>query len=351
MKQIVGTSKNYNVKDASKNIQSPNLLILFCSDKAKFQQCVEELEAIFPKVPSIACVTQSYGQTEVCEQGITVVGLIGVSAIANILTDVSTMPMKRIQQFEQDMNSIGGDEQHTVCLDYCTSNDECVLSSMMTILKKKRIQLSGGTCWDGVVACNGKVYEDACVYVFIKSSGKVRVYRENLYEVTDKKFVVTKSIPEKNVISELNGEAFNSVYCRELGISESSMAEQTFQNPLGRLVNNNIYIVSLKENAGNGSFACYRKVYTKDVIYILELGDMEGIINNTIDSIKRECKSISGIISVNCIYRYLLFKKKNNISSYLGSMSRLGSHAGIIGAGEHFNGQYVNQTFSGIVFE
>ena len=32
-------------------------------------------------------------------------------------------------------------------------------------------------------------------------------------------------------------------------------------------------------------------------------------------------------------------------------MGKLGSHAGLVGLGEHYNGQHTNQTMSAVVFE
>ena len=39
------------------------------------------------------------------------------------------------------------------------------------------------------------------------------------------------------------------------------------------------------------------------------------------------------------------------MQQYLKEMSTLGSHAGFIGYGEHFNNQFVNQSMSCVVFE
>ena len=36
---------------------------------------------------------------------------------------------------------------------------------------------------------------------------------------------------------------------------------------------------------------------------------------------------------------------------YLKTMGTLGMHAGLVGFGEHYNSQFVNQTMSCVVFE
>ncbi len=54
---------------------------------------------------------------------------------------------------------------------------------------------------------------------------------------------------------------------------------------------------------------------------------------------------------MNCLFRYLLFQQNHYTGKYFEQMGRLGAHAGLIGLGEHYNGQHTNQTFSCVVFE
>lgn len=353
MKQYIGMSKSCDLKEAVKGLSAPDLIILCVSEKDLFQDKVEELEKLYPGVPSIGCVGQSYGGTQVLEKGLLVTAFCGgITAAANVLTEVSKMPVKRIHQFEQDVNRVGGNSDNMVCIDFCSSNDECVLTTMETILSKKKIQLTGGTAWEGLVSANGTVYQDACAYALVKNhSGKVKVYKENLYLRTDKKYIVTKAIPDKDIICELNGEPFQRVYTRECNVTADKIGTQTFVNPLGRVIGNETYIVSLKEDAGNNGYACYRKVFPKDVIYFLQIGDIDRIVKATAAEIQKDFKHISGIFSVNCLFRYLLFQQNHYTQEYFGNMGKLGTHAGLIGLGEHYNGQHTNQTFSCVVFE
>ena len=51
------------------------------------------------------------------------------------------------------------------------------------------------------------------------------------------------------------------------------------------------------------------------------------------------------------MFRYLYFQQKGFVNEYLEEMGKLGSHAGLVGLGEHYNGQHTNQTMSAVVFE
>ncbi len=74
---------------------------------------------------------------------------------------------------------------------------------------------------------------------------------------------------------------------------------------------------------------------------------MEG----TIQKIHRDFQNISAVFSVNCLFRYLLFSQNGDMQKYLNVMENVGSHAGLVGYGEHYNNQFVNQSMTCVVFE
>ena len=111
-----------------------------------------------------------------------------------------------------------------------------------------------------------------------------------------------------------------------------------------------ICIISIKEVAGN-SLVCYRQVNDSDVLTLLELQDYKEIVEQTIEKIRSDFSRISGVFSVNCVFRYLLFQQEKQLDSYLKAMGSLGNHAGFFGFGEHCNNQFVNQTMTCVVFE
>lgn len=353
MKQFTGVSKSGDVQEAVRGLNNPALIIICSSDKETFQDKVTELELLFPGVPSIGCVGQSYAGTDVVESGLTVTAFCeGVAVKANVLEEVDSMPVKYVKRIEKDMKEIGGSADNTVCIDFCAGNDECVIATINSVLEKKKIPLTGGTAWEGTVCCNGRVYENACAYALVKNlHGKVKVYKENIYTPTDTQYLVTKAVPEKYMIKELNGQPFADVYTRDLGIQEKDIETQTFVNPLGRIIGDEVYIVSLRELQPDKSIICYRKVNPKDRLSIMQIGDLKAIYKSTIERIKGDFGKISGVYSINCAFRYILFQQNNCVNDYFTEMSKLGSHSGLIGLGEHYMKQHTNQTFSCVVFE
>lgn len=351
MKQFFGMSQRGNLDEALQGLYKPQFIMLLSND-TQFEEHVKALEKCFPGVPSIGCIGMSY-QTGVVEHGVGVVAFCdGVAAAANVLEHVSDMPVKYIHRLEQDVQAVGGSGRDTVLIDFCAGNDACVLTTMYTVLKNRGIQLVGGTGDAGKVSANGKIYEDAVAYGVVQNQGgRVKTYKENIYHQLDNyRFIASNTDRAKYIIGSLNGKPAKQVYQSILKVTDQQILTQTFQNPFGKINGDDMCIVSIKEVNGN-SLACFRQVNDSDVLVLLELGDYEAVVKNTINTICREFPKRSAVFSVNCLFRYKLFSERGYMQKYLQQMGTLGSHAGFVGYGEHHNNQFVNQSMTCVVFE
>lgn len=351
MRQFFGMSRNGNLEEAVRGLQSPQFIMLL-SNNSQFEDHVRALQKLYPAVPSIGCIGMSY-DTRIVENGVGVIAFLdGVAATVNVLEQVSTMPVKYIRRLEQDIARIGASRHNTVCIDFCAGNDACVLTTMYTVLKDKGIQLVGGTGDAGKVSANGRIYEDAVAYGLVRNQGgRVKTYKENIYHpLANYRFIASNTDRAKYIIGSLNGKPAKQVYQSILHVSDQQILTQTFQNPFGKINGDDMCIVSIKEVNGN-SLACFRQVNDSDVLMLLQLGDYESIVKNTIQTICREFPKRSAVFSVNCLFRYKLFSERGYMSRYLQQMGTLGSHAGFVGYGEHHNSQFVNQSMTCVVFE
>lgn len=351
MKQSFGISKQGDLKEAVRGLGQPQFLLLM-SNSDQFEMHVKQLEELYPNVPSIGCIGMCY-DTRVVEKGVGVVAFSdGISAAANVLEEVSTMPVKYIMRLQQDVASINGSSKDTICIDFCSGNDACVLTTIYSVLGSRGISLVGGTGDAGKVSANGKVYKDAVAYALVRNHhGKVKAYKENIYhKLGNYRFIASKTDKANYIIGELNGKPAKQVYQSILHVTEQEIQTQTFKNPFGKINGNEMCIISIKEVKGN-ALACFRQVNDSDVLVMLELGDYKEIVRDTIRAIRRDFSRISAVFSVNCLFRYLLFSENNYMQNYLQDMSQLGNHVGLVGYGEHYNNQFVNQSMSCVVFE
>ena len=351
MKQFYGMSQRGNLDEALNGLRNPEFIMLL-SNNDQFEAHVKALEQRFPGVPSIGCIGMCY-QIGVVENGVGVIAFTdGVTATANVLEDVSTMPVKYIQRMERDMQAVGGSGGDTVCIDFCAGNDACVLTTINTVLHRRGVPLVGGTGAEGRVSANGRVYADAVAYGLVRNrGGRVKTYKENIYhQLGDYRFIASDTDRANYILGSLNGKPAKQVYKSILHVTDEEILTRTFQNPFGKINGDDTCIISIKEVNGN-ALACFRQVNDSDVLILLELGDYQAITRNTIQQIQREFPRRSAVFSVNCLFRYKLFSERGYMQTYLREMGALGCHAGLVGYGEHYNNRFVNQSMTCAVFE
>ena len=351
MKQFYGMSQRGSLDEALQGLYNPQFIMLLSND-AQFEEHVQALEKRYPGIPSIGCIGMSY-QTGVVEHGVGIIAFSdGVTAAANVLEQVSTMPVKYIQRLERDMQTVGGSSRDTVCIDFCAGNDACVLTTIYTALRQRGISLVGGTGDQGKVSANGRVYQDAVAYALVRNqNGRVKTYKENIYhQLGNYRFIASNTDRSNYILGSLNGKPAKQVYESILHVTDQEILTRTFQNPFGKINGDDTCIISIKEVHGN-ALACFRQVNDSDVLILLELGDYQAITRNTIQQICQDFPRRSAIFSVNCLFRYKLFSERGYMNSYLQDMASLGSHAGFVGYGEHYNNRFVNQSMTCVVFE
>ncbi|MDE7323287.1 MAG: hypothetical protein K2N73_11325 [Lachnospiraceae bacterium] len=351
MRQFFGMSQSGDLAEALRGLDNPQFIMLM-SNNAQFETHVKQLEKYYPGVPSIGCIGMSY-DIRVVEEGVGIVAFYdGVSAAANVLEQVSVMPVKYIKRLEEDVRKINGTGGDTVCIDFCAGNDACVLTTINTVLAHRGISLVGGTGDAGKVAANGRIYEDAVAYAIVRNlNGRVKTYKENIYRKHGSyRFVASDTDKENYVIGTLNGKSAKQVYKSILHVTDEQILTQTFQNPFGKINGDDTCIISIKEVQGD-ALACFRQVNDSDVLILLELADYEGVVRRTIQNISRDFPSRSAVFTVNCLFRYKLFCERGYMETYLQEMSELGNHAGLVGYGEHYNNRFVNQSMTCVVFE
>lgn len=144
VKQFFGMSQRGDLREAVRGLNNPQLIMLM-SNSSQFEKHVRELEELYPQVPSIGCIGMCY-DTNVAENGVGIVAFLdGVKAAANVLEQVSVMPIKYIRRLEDDLQALGASREDTICIDFCAGNDACVLTTIHTALRRREISLVGGT--------------------------------------------------------------------------------------------------------------------------------------------------------------------------------------------------------------
>lgn len=357
MKLSYGSSKKGDVSEALRTISEPAALFFSVAKEEMLAHAATEIEKIFPGVPSIGGVGQSYIGKQFFDEGITVIAMKdNIKVVADVLEQASVMPIKYIRRLENAVRAVNGERGKTACFDICSSGaDVRAVTTLSGYLCPLGYDLAGGTSNSASIACNGRVYKDACAFLIFKNlKGKIKSYKENIYihpQENDKQFMVTKADPRDYRIRTLESMSAEKLYTTELGITRDKITTQTFKNPFGHVCDSDTYIVSIKDVEPDGSITTFRPANRMDFLTILNIGDYREVVQDTISRIKNDLGSAPAILSVNCLFRYIMFNDEHYWDTYLSEMCGSFSHAGIVGVGEHYNTQFVNQTMCCLAFE
>ena len=362
MRSYVGIGKG-NVKDAVRDavngIGNPSAII-FLSSFSQIRETAEILAQKFQGIPCIGTLGTKLANGEYGDDSLVVLGLYDdAKTECGVIRDISLCPVAAIGEINEKVNRVSPGRENTVCIEFCTNDEEKLVTTFNSCLEKMGVKLAGGTVFgvsDGkkpVVAYNGRVFEDACVYAIIKNTtGKVRVYKENIYEKQSaQSHFATRVDVSRKALLELDGRPAAEVYSKELGVPRDKIVDNVLVNPMGRAVGDQVFISSMMGMEPDGTLVNYKRINKNDCIYFLSLGDYKETEQRTREQIKSEMPRISLVLSVDCIYRYLLYEKEGYFNTYAKDMASLGKHMGVVGGGEQYNNQHVNQTMVCAVFE
>lgn len=363
MKTFIGNGKGTTksaIEEAIRGLHAPSV-ILFMAPFTALEETAKILAEKFPQAQSIGTIGTKIANGNVGEDNIVVLGFFDdIVASCGVIEHLSTYPVMAIAEFEKNLNQIVPGKEDSVCIEFCTGDEEKLVTTLQTCLGKKKVSLAGGSVFgipegkNGIVAYNGVVYEEACVYALIKNlTGKIKVFKENIYRKKENAIshYATKVDISSRTLIELDGKPAAAVYSQELGIPKEKIVDNVFTNPMGRAVGDQVFISSMKEMSKSGDIVNYKCINKNDCIYFLELGDYKAIEEETRQLMKSQTDKISLVISVDCVYRYLLYTNEGYFQTYAKDMATLGNHVGVIGGGEQFNNQHVNQTMVCAVFE
>jgi len=362
MKSIIGKSNHSSpdaaVIEATANLVNPNLII-FIAPYEILARTAKLIHEKYAGTPSIGTLGTTLVNGAVSSDETIVIGLHDVIISADIIEQLSQCPISHIADLEKNIKSVSPNKENTVCFEFCTGEEERLVTTLNAGLDQYNISLVGGTVFgqpDGlasVVAFNGELYEDACCYAIIKNkTGKIKTYKENIYENNSSIFYhATKVNPNTRGLIELNYRPAHEVYSEEIGIPKEKIIGNVLVNPMGRVVGDEVFISSMREMAPDGTIHNFKRINENDTICFLSLMDYEEVGKITREKIKKDFKNPSLVLSVDCIYRSILFTEKGYLNKHASFMASIGPHVGIIGGGEQYNNQHINQTMVCVVFE
>lgn len=353
---------NEAISEATVGFTSPKLIIYF-SNVEQFEVYTEKMKDKFKNSIILGATTfAGFCKDGAYKDSLLVIGIEnGIECYANVLEEVDRYPLKYVNRVIECVNKFH-DTTNTVCFEISTaliSCEELILSTLNSVLDDNQIPIFGGSAGDygraerTMISFNGTVYNNACAFVIIKNlSGKIRLYRENIYKKTIHNFTATKVDVRNRIVYEYDNKPAAKVMAKALNTNVDNLPKYLDSYPLGRIIGNDMYITANQMVTKDYGMSYHAKVYNNSKMVLLEPDDYKTVINETIDKVKKDVPNPSLAIMINCLARSILFEKDGYINEFAKKMSSaLGNYIGFAGYGEQLNQEHFNQTMVLAVFE
>lgn len=334
--------------------------VVFGADHARFDEIVKKFHKCLPDAKKIGATGFLFTKDGSMDAGMSAIGFTDdeVEVYVGTMRKISEYPIKYLPGLLWSANEISKKYKDSVCLEFTTGSEEKIVSTMKVALEKCNMRLIGGTSGNSngephKIAANGKVMQDCTVYAIIGSKmGSIDLYKENLYRARKQTHIVTKVSEDGRTILEIDNRRAADVYKEELGYNDANMENGIYHNPLCKVVGDDNYITAIFSFNKDGSITTYKNMQKNDQICFT---DLEENFKEYIEQNMKKIASngnVAGIISVNCILRYLFFKDHRFVEEYAKIMSKAagGNHVGIVSDGEQYAEQHVNQSMVCVVF-
>lgn len=339
------------------------ILIIFCSPEKDFDYFSEEFHRCYPYATVVGSASYYvYSDKGYAEEALAAQAIYdGIEVSSGIIFEISHYPLRYASSIEYALTRFE-DYENMVCLSFTSSmgnSEELVQDTFRSVLQKKFIPVVGGTAGGkdvtqkASVSINGRVLNDATVFVMIKSlKGKILVYKENIFKPTKHLIRATDVDCEERRVYEFEGYPAADVLSMLLHVPIDKLDEVLLTHPMGRISGDDVYITAFKCVNEDKSISYYARIYNQTRLAILEPDDLDKVWEDTARRVKEEIPNPSMTFTVNCVARAFFFDVLKRNDDFCNSLTKnFNHHVGMTGLGEQFNYEHFNQTMVMVVFE
>lgn len=345
------------------------LIMIFFSVSYEPQSLCTQFGRAFPHTPIVGCSTAG----EIGPRGYTSNSIVAM-AFSSEMFDVSLCPFYdlnklSVKEWHDDTVKLHSEHQ----LNYDISSDVNTFAVLLIDGLSSReepftrvvsnaisgIPLVGGSAGDdlnydkSIIYAGGEIFSDGAVLLMITSRLVFKPYKCQ-HVVAGKNFmVVTGAIPEKRIITEINGFPAAEEYARLSGVDPSIELNETVfaEHPSIVVIGKEQYVRSVMKVNPDKSLTFYCAI---DVGIVMRTAECNGLglvgnMKNTLEKVDSDLGGIHSLLAFDCILRKLQLSQEGEISP----MEKLLCAKDVIGFstyGEQHNGLHINQTCTGIAF-
>jgi len=230
--------------------------------------------------------------------------------------------------------------------------EEAVVSALQMALDD--IPIVGGSAGDGLrfertfVIHGGKAHTDAAVLTLVATDLPFKTFRNDHYEPTPIKMVVTEADSELRIVKELNAEPAAKEYARVCGILDATLDAFSFaSHPVLVSVGGEYFVRSIQRVNPDGSLSFFCAIDEGLVFTAAKRLDPMESLRRLFGGIEDELGEVDLYLGFDCVLRRLAAEREQ-LAQPMSKLYRAKRVVGFNTYGEQFTSMHVNQTFTGV---
>lgn len=216
------------------------------------------------------------------------------------------------------------------------------------------IPMVGGSAGDGMdfrqtaVLYGGRFHTDAAVLLVASTLYPLTSFKTQHFACGAQRMVVTGAIPERRIVTEINGFPAAEEYARSIGVEISQLNPLVFSaHPMVVKIGGADFVRSIQKVNPDESLTFFCAIDEGIVFNVAKGVDLLDNLNTLFDDIDQRIGPPRLVIGCDCILRRLELVQ-NDALDKVSAILRKHNVIGFSSYGEQFRGMHVNQTFTGI---
>ena len=343
------------------------LVIFFCSPEYDLQKITEAISEKFSRIEVVGCTSSGcIGNDGYQNKGIVACSFSSevFRFATQIVPDIQTFSYHQANELVSSLKQelklrLPGDHtgSHFFALQFIDGlcrKEETFTQILSTALNST--PLIGGSAGDDLkfehtyTYYKGGFHSNAGVIALGDTTLGFQPFKIQHFLPTEKRLVVTESIPEKRVVISLNGLPAAEEYARNVGCEVEELTAELFaSHPVLVKLGDEVYVRSIQKMNDDGCLSFFCAIEDGVVLSVAEAEEIAGNLERELEQVKSSVGDVGLIIGFDCVLRYLELEQQGQV----GLVSNIFKRHNVFGFnsyGEQFSSMHVNQTFTGIAF-
>lgn len=194
----------------------------------------------------------------------------------------------------------------------------------------------------------GRFVADAALLLVATSPFPFFAFKTQHFVAGDEPLIVTGALPDRRVVTEINGCPAAEEYARAIGIDPARLDPAVFAaNPVVVRIGNSDFVRAIRKMDASGALTFFCAVDEGIILKVARSVDMLDNLRQALAGVGSRLGPPALILGCDCSLRHLEAKARG-IGESIGNLLAANRVVGFSTYGEQYAGMHINQTFTGL---